>query len=123
MHLSETELESLVADLEDQYRDILREYAEADESELKAELTDVLASVEYRISRLEKERLELPEMKARQIEQILADLRVGERPESYRVEFLSSKSKASVSSRSGTWLCGSATHPQIRWVTCVASVG
>jgi hypothetical protein len=60
MALSEAELENLIIDLENQCRAVSREYSETNESELKADLTNVLASIDYQIRQLEKQRLELP---------------------------------------------------------------
>ena len=59
MALSVAEIDSLVTDLEHQYGSLSREYSEAQNAERKADLSDILMSIDYQMARLEEQRVEL----------------------------------------------------------------
>jgi hypothetical protein len=59
MALSVAEIESLTTDLEHQYESLSREASETQNNERKAEVSDMLMSIDYHLARLEEQRLEL----------------------------------------------------------------
>jgi hypothetical protein len=59
MALSAAEIESLMADLQHQYKTLSRELSETHDLERKAEISDLLSSIDYQISRLEEQWLEV----------------------------------------------------------------
>ncbi len=59
MALSAAEIETLVADLENQYGSLSREYSETQNTERREELAEFLGTIDYRLARLEEQRLEL----------------------------------------------------------------
>jgi hypothetical protein len=59
MALSVAEIESVTTDLEHQYESLSREASETQNSERKAEVSDMLMSIDYHLARLEEQRLEL----------------------------------------------------------------
>jgi len=59
MALSAAEIETLVADLENQYGSLSREYSETQSAERREELADLLGAIDYHLARLEEQRLEL----------------------------------------------------------------
>ena len=59
MALSVAEIESVTTDLEHQYESLSREASETQNNERKAEVSDMLMSIDYHLARLEEQRLEL----------------------------------------------------------------
>ena len=65
MALTAAELDTLLADLRNQYEQLSREYSEIVDEERREDLSDVLLSIDYQMARLEEQRQDLEHTRSR----------------------------------------------------------
>ena len=65
MALTAAELDTLLADLRNQYEQLSREYSEIVDEERREDLSDVLLSIDCQMARLEEQRQDLQQTRSR----------------------------------------------------------